>query len=247
MKALLAAMGSAVLSSLDPGCSATAGANVANGPDGSSYTPVGDTSCGASTHTFCDGFASTGSSLFDGPELFAGKVSTDGGALLATTDLVTQGTRTYARLKKDFSASGSRFTLAYSEKVDGACIKAGDSVETGVIGLRNNSYWVAVRHGKDHDAITEAGLASSSLVQSHVLQEQLPRDRVARVVLDVDLTKKTIDLTVDGRKIVESEPLKEPVAAPQSPRIAVGILTDNLLAPPSPCSVSIDDVSFDMD
>lgn len=253
MKALLAAMGSAVLSSLDPGCSATAGSNIANGPDGSSYVPVGDTSCSASTHTFCDGFgasggdAGAGTSLFEGQDLLAGTTSIENGSLVATTELVTQGTRTQARLKKTFRGTGSRFTLAYTEKVDGACIKAGDSVETGVIGLRNNSYWIAVRHGRDNDAITEAGIANASVAQAHVLPKQLPRDTSTRIVLDVDLTKKTIDLTVDGRKAVEAEPLKLPVDAPQTPLIEVGILTDNLLAPPSPCRVTIDDVAFDME
>jgi hypothetical protein len=249
MKALLVAMGSAVLSSIDPGCSATAGSNVANAPDGGSVVSVGDTSCRAATHTFCDGFAG-GSvpSLFDGDDLLAGHVTVDAtGALLATTDRVTQGTRTEARLKKTFTATGSRFTLAYSEKVDSACIGDGDSVETGVIGLRDDSYWIAVRHGRDGDSISEAGLASSSIAQAHVLQQPIPRDAITRIVLDVDLTKKTVDLTVDGRKLVEAEPLKEPPQAPQAPLIEVGLLNDNLVAPPSPCSVTIDDVAFDLE
>lgn len=248
MKALLVATGSLVLSSLDPGCSTTAGSNVANGPDGSSYVAVGDTSCSVSTHAFCDAFDSGKSpSLFEAEDIYAGHLAFEGGALVASTDRVTTGTRAQARLRKSFTATGSRFTLAYTERVDSACIAEGDSVETGVIALRNNSYWIALRHGRDRDSISEVGIASSSIAQAHVLPAQLPRNKPSRVVLNVDLAKKTIDLTVDGRKLVEAEPLREAPASPQGPQIEVGVLADNLVAPPSPCSVSIDDVAFDMD
>ena len=184
MKALLAAMGSAVLSSLDPGCSATAGANVANRPGGSSYTPGRrHTSC-ARPRTFLRAASrNTGSSLFDGPELFAGKVSTDGAR---SSPRPTSSRRARARMRGSNRTSPRAARASRSQRIrrrwtGGACIKAGDSVETGVIGLRNNnSYWVAVRHGRTHDAITEAGLASSSLVQSHVLQDNSSRPRGAR-------------------------------------------------------------------
>jgi hypothetical protein len=43
------------------------------------------------------------------------------------------------------------------------------------------------------------------------------------------------------------DPLKLPVDAPQAPLIEVGISNDDLVAPPSPCSVTVDDVAFDIE
>jgi hypothetical protein len=255
MKALLFAMGSSFLSAIDPGCSAAAGSDVARVPDaGEAVVPVGDTSCGAGTHTFCDDFKSTSlPSLFDSEDLFSGVNKIDGTrsvsapyALLSTTSRITQGSRTNARLKKAFSQTGSHFTLAYSEYVDSTCLGNGDAVETGVIGLRDNSYWVALRHGNNGDSILEAGLAQNSLAQSHQLTGDLPRDAWARVVLAVDLEKKTVDLTVNGAKKVEAEPLKDAPTGAQASQIEVGVLVDNLLAPPTPCTIGIDDVAFDV-
>jgi hypothetical protein len=256
MKVLSLVLGFAFFTGQEPsGCSA--GSNVASAPDGGSSVDSRDTTCGTG-HAFCDDFSSTATarSRFDAEELFSGSLdfaaAKDGGALtpasalFASTTPITTGTRTYARLRKDFTQTGKRFTLAFSERVDSACIKNGDSVESAVIGVRQNSYWVAIRHGRDSDAILEAGLANMSLVQSHVLPAQLPRDVWSRIVLDVDLEKKTVDLGVDGRRIVEAEPLKSAPGGLQAPTISVGILNDNLLAPPSACTVGIDDVVFDV-
>lgn len=254
MKTLAMMLGLSFFAGQEPsGCSATAGSNVANAPDGGSTVVDRDTSCAGGPHTFCDDFAGALPSKFDGEELMSGALKLDSeralsapSSLLATTTRITQGNRSLARLKKDFPQSGRRFTLAWSEWIDSACIANGDSVESAVIGLRQNSYWIAVRHGRDSDSIVEAGVANASIAQAHVLRDKLPRDTWARIVLEVDLEKSTIALTHGNLRVVENEPLKQPPGGSHAPRIQVGILNDNLFAPPSACSVGIDDVVFDI-
>ena len=72
-------------------------------------------------------------------------------------------------------------------------------------------------------------------------------DFFERVVLDVDLGKRTVDLTIDGAKVVAGEPLKYAPASPQQvPSVELGVLTDNLTWKPSACTARTDDVTFDV-
>jgi hypothetical protein len=120
-----------------------------------------------------------------------------------------------------------------------------DAVETGVVGLQSNTYWVSIRHGNP-DAILETTLTGGFYTQSHELPRSLPRGKWSRVSLDVDLSRNMVALSVDGEVIVENEPLHYPPSAPQAPNIAIGTLTDNLTWSPSACQVRIDDVTFDI-
>lgn len=259
---------SSFLSALDPqGCGAGAGANTANGPGGTGTTADGGSegtggtngtittmSCGAlGAHFFCDDFG--GAALpgaFDDQASSAGTLALDDAqvvsaprALLAKTLHVTTGTRTFARLEKKFAQRGSRFTLSYAQWVDPTCVGPNDGVETGMLGLHGNTYWLGIRYGNP-DAIVESTLAGGLYVQGHQLRTQMKRGEWVHVSLDVDLGRKVMDLSVEGAVVVEDEPLRYPPDAIEAPNIAVGTLTDNLAFDPSACEARIDDVTLDL-
>ncbi len=267
MKAALLIL-SGLLMANDPGCGAGVGANTANGPDGGTTsdggagtgtgTPTGTRTrmtCGdLGSHYFCDDFsASALPSSFDSQALSAGTLQLDVDeavsapqSLLASTLSITTGTRTFARLEKKFAHDSTRFILDYSQRVDASCIGPYDGVETGMIGLRTNTYWVALRYGNT-DAILEATSQNGLYIQSHQLRTQLKRDAWVHVKLDVDLARKVVGLTVDGEVVVHDEPLRYAQDGATAPNIAVGTLTDNLTFKPSACQVRIDDVAFDIE
>jgi hypothetical protein len=256
---LLAA--SSFLSAMDPGCGAGVGANVANGPDtsvdgggGGSGAGTGTAmTCGAlGSHSFCEDFG--GSAVlgaFDSQESANGTLSLDSAlaasaphSLLAATTHATGTTRTLARLDKKIATNATHFELSYSEYLDPSCVGPSDGVETGVIGLRGNTYWVAVRHGNP-DTILETTINGGLYTQSHELKSSMPRGTWTKIALSVDVTTQMIALSVDGKVVVQNEPLHYPPGGSQPSQIAVGTLTDNLLAGPSACQVRIDDVTFD--
>jgi hypothetical protein len=250
------------LSAMDPGCGAGVGANVANGP-GSADGGGGGSGSGSGTgtamscgllgsHTFCEDFG--GGALlgaFDDQTASSGTLSLDSNAasaphaLLAVTTKATNTTRTYARLEKKIADAATRFTLSYSEYLDPSCVGPMDGVETGVVGLKGNTYWVAVRHGNP-DTLLETTLTGGLYTQSHELRSSMPRGKWTKVTLSVDITKNVMALTVDGNVIVEDEPMHYPPGGgAQASQIAVGTLTDNLSFSPSACQVRIDDVAYD--
>ena len=120
-------------------------------------------------------------------------------------------------------------------------------VETGAIGLADNTHWIAVRYGST-DALLEATVENGLYVQSHTLPTQMKRGQWVRVLLDVDLGRNVFGLVVDGATVVQDEPFKYPPGAPgaaQTSNIFVGTLIDNI-AGPSQCQARYDDVTFDI-
>jgi len=247
---------------MDPGCGAAVGSNTAKGPGqggagggGDAGGTVGATDCGAlGSHTFCEDFASALPGRFDAESTSAGTLGLGAGqtndpssALTASLLHVTTSTRTFARLHKDFVIRGSHFVLAFAERVDPGCVGQADLVQTGTLSANGNKYFLAVGHGSDGDSIVETSLDAGVYVQSHKVTGHIPRGAWTRVVLDADLTKRTVDLSVDGSPIVQGEPLKyAPPDASQLPSVDVGVLTDNITFNPSACTAEIDDVTFDV-
>ena len=83
-------------------------------------------------------------------------------------------------------------------------------------------------------------------VQAHVTRQPIPRGQWARLVLDVDFARGSVNLSANGALVIDREPLAYPQAAPQVPSIQVGTLTDNITFTPSACTVRVDDVTFDV-
>jgi len=259
MKILALALAS-FTATMDPGCGAAVGANNANGPgDGGGGTDtsagVGAADCGKlGTHTFCEDFAGALPGRFDAEStsggalaLGAGQAKDASSALDASLLHVSTSTRTFARLHKDFVIRGSHFVLAFAERVDPSCVGSADLVQTGTLSANGNRYFLAVAHGNDSDSIVETSLESGVYTQAHKLAARIPRGAWTRVVLDADLSRQTVDLSVDGAIVVQGEPLKyAPTAASQVPAIDVGVLTDNITWNPSACTVELDDVTFDV-
>jgi hypothetical protein len=250
---------SGFLSTFDPGCGAGVGSNIANGADASSGGSADSgglpqMTCGAlGSHFFCENFDNGSLPLgFDAQVTSAGTLAFDGKdasstprSLLATTSKITTSTRSVARLEKTFDVTGKRFTLSYAEWLDPACVGPYDGVETAVIGIRANNYWVSVRHGNP-DHILETSLTGGLYVQGHNLRSSMPRGKWTKVTLDVDLVRNMIGLNVDGATIVSDEPLRYAPGNGTKSMIGVGVLTDNGTFNPTPCTVRIDDVAFDL-
>lgn len=258
MKLTIGALLTSIWASMDPGCGL--GSNVASngGTNGSNPIDTGSiplVSCGSlGMHVFCDDFEDgTLPGRFDSQTTSAGTLALDSKlalsgshALLATTDHLTTGTRTLARLHKDLHSSGTRFVLSFSEYVDPNCIGPSDRVDSGAIVTNDNRYFLAVGHGGGADQIVETSLENGVYVQSHVLKSRIPTGRWVKIVLDADLVKKKVTLSIDGASAAQDEPLMyAPANSHQTPGVEAGTLTDNL-AGPSACSVRTDDVVFDM-
>ena len=267
MKFAALMLASSLFSALDPnGCGGAVGSNTANGPttssDGGTDSGTDDRAdsgalatqnCGPlGNHFFCDTF-DTGSlpSTFDSQSTANGALAFDESdsksaprSLLSTVNAVQGTTRTYARLEKTFKPSVSRFTLAYSEYLDPSCVGPSDGVETA--GAGSSDWFIGVRHGSP-DHLVETSISGGLYIQGHNLKTGMPRGAWTRIQLDVDFVERTMDLTVDGNKIVENEPLKYAPGAARAPKIWVGVLTDNLTGKPAACRLKVDDVVFDVE
>ncbi len=267
MKIAALMLASSLFAALDPnGCGGAVGSNTANAPatssDGGTSSGTDDTansgalatqSCGAlGNHFFCDDF-DTGSlpGTFDSQATANGALAFEEGdarsaprSLLSTVNAVQGTTRTYARLEKTFKQSVSRFTLAYSEYLDPSCVGPSDGVETAAAGT--SDFFIGIRHGSP-DHIVETSISGGVYIQGHNLKTGMPRGAWTRIQLDVDLVERTMDLTVDGNKVVDDEPLKYAPGASRAPKLWVGLLTDNLTGKPAACRLKIDDVTFDVE
>jgi hypothetical protein len=253
---------SSLFSALDPnGCGGAIGSNTASSTDGGTSGTndradsgaLATKSCGAlGNHFFCDDFSdgalpgawdlqstSAGSLAFDSDVAVSAPRS-----LLSLTTGPQGATRTYARLEKSFKESARRMTLSYSEWLDPACVGPNDGVEGAGVGI--DLYFLGIRHGNP-DHIVETSLVNGVYVQGHNLKTSMPRGTWTRITFDVDLVERTMDLTVDGTKIVENEPLKYASGNARPPKIWVGALTDNITGKPAACKLRIDDVAFDIE
>ncbi len=263
MKSLLLVMATSIWAATNPnGCGAAIGADQGKVPNGQADAGPGidggllpQTNCGAlGYHYFCDDFSEPSlPARFDNMNTSAGTLSLDTSqaasppqSLLANTLHITTGTRTFAQLAKSFPVSGTRFQLAFSEYVDPTCVGPADGVQTGVIGMNSNTYWLAVDHGQNNDSVAETSISGGVYIQGHVLASPIPRSSWARVVLDADMATGTVDLTVNGTVVMENEPLRYSPGSPQTPSISVGVLTDNITFNPAACDMRIDDVTFDV-
>jgi hypothetical protein len=252
---------SSALASLDPGCGAEVGGNVAKTPDGGTLDSgssldagsLATQDCGAlGKHVFCDDFSSPFPSRFETQIAANGSLSLDATrfvsgptSLLATTQAVTTATRTQARVRKGFTTAGTKFALASSEWIEPSCFGGLDGVGSQVLLTNDDKYSLMVGHTANAASVVETSLADGLRVQVHDLKGPIPNGKWTRVLLEVDFAAQTMDLTVDGTKVMQGEPLVHAPTGPQIPAIAVGTMTDNISSKPSACTVHVDDVTFD--
>lgn len=259
----------------DQGCGAGLGSDNAKGPSdtaedggtGVDASPIDSSfggvdggalptvDCGAlGRHFFCEDF-DTGALPFhfDSESVIYGTLGVDTSlstsasqSLLASIDHVTTAERTTAQLDKTFGVSGTRFRLAFAEWLDPACAGPFDGVQTGVIALHSSAYFLAIGHGDTSDSVIETSFLGGAFVQVHTLSSQLPRGRWTHLVLDADVSRGTMSLSVDGAMRMEDEPFRYPLTGPQETSIGVGVLTDNITFKPSACKANFDDVVFDV-
>lgn len=243
---------------LDPnnnGCGAAAGANQANGAEapeaGAPATPI-DTSgtanvdCGAlGKHAFCDDFSGSMPGRFETQEVQTGLVALENGALVASVQKPASGTRTIAQLKKPVDIEGERFRLSFTENIQADCFVGKNTVQSNAILVNGGKYAIAILHGENGDSVLEGNFDNGIYLQAHQLRTPIPHDRTTKITFDLDLDAKTISLEVDGSVVMDREPLKYSVPAPQKATVVAGILIDNLLGP-TPCKTTIDDVALDV-
>jgi len=243
---------------LDPnnnGCGAAAGTNEGNGaiaPDPAApATPIDTTGvtlveCGAlGKHAFCDDFSGAMPGKFDTQDVSSGIVAFENGALVASTQKPSSGTRTIAYLKKPVALEGERFSLSWVETVDDVSYLGKNGTNTNGLTLGDNKFYVALGHGSNGDTITETSLVSGLYIQVHQIQTPIPHGRPVKITMDVDLDAATVSLSVDGATVMDREPLKYAPKAPQKPTVSAGVLVDNLFGP-EPAKATIDDVTLDV-